>query len=445
MAAWLFIHVMKLISLPFRQWGIVAFLCFLVVAHPVQGQGVLYSSPSISAASLVGESSPMQVFSSSASAIPFLGDKPPFRWGSVVLHPHASYQFSCDSGLQYARSNAQQSIVQEISLGLTAVGKIWTLSYTPTLRLYSNSQFHNSVDHNVSLSCGSGSRYEDWIFGLSQGFSYSAAPSTETASQTDRESCSTGLSATRILNDKMSATFALNQNLQFASGFQNSRDWSTTEGLNYRFWPWLNTGISVTAGYVDVDSGYNQSYESLQAHINCRATRKISFALNGGIENMQYWGAPGQTLVGFNGTNFSLVHISPAANLMTPIFGASIQYQPFDYTQISVSANRSVAPSLFQNENTETTSYGINLNQRLLKTFQLGLGGSYGTVNFVSAANGIAVNRTDNTYSFNASLSHAFFKHGTISAFYQYSDNQSSETGYSVQNSQMGFSISYSY
>ena len=422
-----------------------AFVYFLVTDHAASAQGVLYSPPNFSVPTPVGESSPMQVFPVSESAIPFLGDKPPFRWGSVVFHPHASYQFSYGSGFQLATNNSQSSIVQEISLGLTAAGKVWTISYTPTLRLYSNSQFHNNVDHNVSLSCGSGTHFEDWTFRLSQGFGFSAAPSSETATQTEQTSCSTGLSASRMLNDKMSADFSVNQNLRFASGYQNSRDWSTTEGLNYRFWPWLNTGVSATAGYVDVDSGYNQSYENLQANINCRATRKISFALNGGIENMQYLGAPGQTAVSLNGTNFTLVHISPAANLMTPIFGGSIQYQPFDYTQISVSANRTLSPSLFQNENTENTTFGINLSQRLLKTFQLGLGGSYGIMKFTSTAAGISVNRSDDTYSFNANLSHSFFKHGTISTFYQYSDHLSSQAGYAVQSNQMGFSISFGY
>lgn len=437
---------MKLIPTPFYQWGSLVVLGFLVAISPVQAQGVLYSPPTFSLPTPAGNASPMQVFTPAESAMASLADQIPIRWGSIVWHANASYQLSYDSGLQSAFGvPSQSSLVQGISLGLTAAGKIWTLSYTPTLQLYSNSRLHNTVEHNVNLSCGSGSHFEDWTFRLSQGFGLSAAPSTETASQTERTSSSTGLSATRILNDKMSADFSLNQNLQLANGYQSSRDWSTSEGLNYQFWPWLSTGVSVTAGYVDVSSGYNQSYEDLQASINCRATKKISFVLHGGIENMQFLGAPGSTEVSFNGTNFTLVHISPAANLMTPIFGASIQYQPFDYTQISVSANRTLSPSLLHNENTEATTFGVNLSQRLLKTFQLGLGGNFSTEKFTSTATGISVNRTDNAYSFNANLSHAFFKHGAISAFYQYSDNQSSQTGYGVQGNQMGFSISYGY
>jgi hypothetical protein len=53
--------------------------------------------------------------------------------------------------------------------------------------------------------------------------------------------------------------------------------------------------------------------------------------------------------------------------------------------------------------------------------------------------------RTDDTYSFSARLSHPFFRRGTWSIFYSYSDNQSSQNGFSYESNQIGFEVSYRY
>jgi len=76
------------------------------------------------------------------------------------------------------------------------------------------------------------------------------------------------------------------------------------------------------------------------------------------------------------------------------------------------------------------TETGLGLNVLPNNTLQLSLD---------------SVGRTDDTISFNVRLSHPFFKRGTWSVFYQYSDNQSSQSGFSYTSNQMGFEVSYSY
>lgn len=356
------------------------------------------------------------------------------QYGPVTLHPHVSYRFLYGNGIQSQPGSQQNTVIQEVSPGiLLDLGTHWALDYTPTLRYYSNSQFHDGVDHAATLT--GWTRYEDWTLGLSQGFACTTAPTVETGAQTEQQNYSTALFANYAFSSRMSADFGLNQSLNFVSGFQDSRTWSTMDWLNYHFGPRLNVGIGAGAGYVNItDSavGYNnpdQTYEQLQGRINWRATDKISFQVNGGFEDRQ-------------------IQASGVSATLNPIYGASVQYLPFKDTQISLAANRSVSASDYYvaAQTSENTSVNLGLNQRLLKKFNLNLGAGYTQSDYTdSLGSKPGVNRTDESYSFNASLSHPFFRRGTWSLSYQYSDNVSSQSGFGYQSSQIGFSISYAY
>jgi hypothetical protein len=134
--------------------------------------------------------------------------------------------------------------------------------------------------------------------------------------------------------------------------------------------------------------------------------------------------------------------------LVTPIFGASIQYQPFKDTQISLNASRSVNPSsLFILDSlTETTAVTIGLDQKILKKYSLDLSAGYTETKYTQSIESIQLaNRTDNTWLFNAQLSRAVWKRGTIAATYQYSSNSSTQPGFGYSSNQIGLQFSYNY
>ena len=256
-------------------------------------------------------------------------------------------------------------------------GDHWTLDYTPTLYFYSSSRFQNTVDHSVQL--GWGMAYGDWFFSGSQGFASTSDPNVETAAQTGQKTYSTALNAAYQFNDKMSLDMGLSQNLDYIGNgasatnylqnLANSKSWSTMEWLNYQFWPRLNAGLGAGFGYTVQDGSPDSINEQYQAWVNWRATDKISFQLSGGLEDQQYLSGG-------------------ASALVTPIFGATIQYQPFEQTRFSVSASRTVSPASFQNQTTKSTGISAGLNQRLLGRLYLDLSGGYNTTKFVASAFG---------------------------------------------------------
>jgi hypothetical protein len=350
----------------------------------------------------------------------------PFQFGIFNFRPHPFYRFLYGNGILSSTNQAENTVINQFSPGfLLEIGRQWTLDYTPTWTFYSNSRFHDSLDHAVTLT--GGTSYEDWTLGLSQGFTLSSDPLVETATQTSQETYTTAINASYQFNSKMSTDLGLSQNIISADQFNSSREWSTLDWLNYQFWPRLDAGAGVGLGYVNVQYGSDMLYEQLQCRVNWRATDKISFQINAGGEDRQFLGGAG--------------------DLLNPVFGATIQYQPFEVTKISISADRTVSASYFTNSTTENIDFTADLNQRLLGKLYLDLQGGYHTAKYVASSSAASPvnNREDDYYTFSVQLSCAFAQRGTIAAFYQASSDSSSLAGYSYSSSQVGCQISYRF
>ncbi len=404
----------------------------LTLARPAEAQEVFMPRPEFSVAPPAvqqSQANEMDVFVPAGAVSGGQQEKPPFRWGPVTLRPHMFYRFLYADGLPSGGTNHTASAIQDISPGfLFGIGSHWTLDYVPTWRLYSSRQFRDTLDHDVRLT--GWTAYEDWVFGLSQGFVSSSMPLVETGTQTDQKIYSTAIKASYRLNSKMSLDLTLDQNFMLSDGFQSSRQWSTLDWLNYQFWLRLDAAIGAGFGYVNVDTGSDMAYEQLQGRVSWRATDKISFRVHAGLEDRQFLS-------------------SAAGDLINPVAGGAIQYQPFETTRISLSADRVVTTSLLtvsssQTQVIESTDVNGVLNQRLLKRLYLDLGVGYHTGTFV-ASSADPAGRRDEFYSFNVRVYMSFLKRGTAAAFCQISDNSSTAAGSTFSTSQFGCELGYRF
>ncbi len=399
--------------------------CALILRGEVNAQSVLAPAPEFSVtppALQQLEHNEMEVFPPPGIVPP--PELPPFRLGPVTLRPHAFYRFINGDGIPTQGSNHVSTIIQDISPGmLLGLGSHWTLDYTPTLRYYSSKQFSDTLDHFVRLT--GGMQYEDWILGLSQSYNKSSSPLVETGTQTSQDIYLTALTASYRLNSKMSADLSAHQNIVSTDNFTSYDEWSTLDWLNYQYRERLSFGAGLGLGYVDVSAGSDMAYEQFQGRVGWRATDKVSFQVHGGVEVRQFLSG-GQD------------------DLINPIVGAVTQYQPFEYTRLSLTVDRTVSASYFQSQATENVEIMGSLNQRLLKMLHLDLSGGYHRTAYV-ASTGIS-GRTDDYYVFNARLSTAFLKQrGTAAVFYQYSEDSSNLPGFSFTSNQVGFELGYRY
>jgi hypothetical protein len=417
-----------------RRAGIQPLLCLIAFACTAGAQQVIMQPPHYSATPTAlqqAQNNEMQVFNPAAAFLNMLQEINPYQWGPVSFHPSLSYQFLYGTGIQSSPGTNSATIVQTISPNfLFEVGSHWTLDYSPSWTFYSSSQFQNSLDHTAALSWGTS--YEDWVLGFSQGYTRSDTPLIETGAQTEQENYSTAINASYQFNTKMSLDMGVSQNFSLASNsgssanLQNSRVWSTMEWLNYEFWPRLNAGIGAGGGYVNVDSGPDQAFEQVSGRVNWRATDKTSFQISAGFEDSQ-------------------ALIAGASDIISPTFSASIQYQPFEQTKLSLNASRATGVSYFVGQNTESTSLTAGLNQRLLRKFYLGLSGEYTTTDYLASTSGASTGRTDESYSFNASLSRSLSKRATASVSYSYSNSRSSDSRFTFSSNQISVQVGYQF
>jgi len=362
----------------------------------------------------------------------------PFTYGPYVLRPHVNYSFVYGTGLLTSTNHPVNSIIQTISPGATLdLGQHWSVDYSPSLVYYSNKQLPNSANQAATLN--GGTRYGDWTFGLSQTYTLATSLLAETAQETKQEEYVTSLNAEYAISDRWLATFGVSQDILDNTGFNSSKTWSTSEGLNYTFWKRLTVGISVGDGYVALKENGDQQYQSFQGTLNWRATDKLSLSLSGGFEEQEF------STVG-------------EANALNPIFNAAIQYLPFQGTQLSLNASQTINTSdLYILANSQiTTTVGVSIDQRLFKKFYLNLTANYNQNDFTQSA--VSINttngpvtifqgsqRSDTAYTFNASLSHSFLKRGTLSLTYQNTQSASNTKGYGYNSNQVGINLGFAY
>ncbi len=370
---------------------------------------------------------PLQPSEMDVFAAPTVSQSQPFELGPLILRPHPFYRFLYGDGIQAATNQVLTTSIQTVSPGLQVdIGRHWSLDYTPTWTLYSDHHFRDTFDQAVKLAWGT--TYEDWILGASQSYATTSTPLIETGTQTDQENYSTAINLSYLINTKMSLDLAFNQDINSAAQLQSTRQWSTLDWVNYQFWPRLSAALGAGFGYVDVETGANMTYEQFQGRVGWRATDKVSFQIHGGLEDRQFL-------------------VSGASDALNPVAGAMIQYQPFEYTKLSLNADQTVATSLLTGTGTQITensSIQANINQRLWEHWYLNMGGGYNTTKY-TAATGAATSRQDDYYSFNVRLSTTFLKRGTIAAFYQISDNSSDQSGFTYSSHQVGLELGFRY
>jgi hypothetical protein len=411
------------------SWGAVL-LGLLVLGRKSQAQQVITALPTTSGtppALQPFETTEMDVFVPGGTA-PSHELAQPFRFKFLTLRPHFDYQFLYGDGILVATNQPESTTIQQITPGfLLDVGDHWTLDYTPTWALYSNHRFQNTFNQSVKLT--GGTVYGNWVLGLSQGYTESDVSQAETATQTHQETYVTAINGTYTINSKMSLDLVVNQGFVSADQFQSYREWSTMDWLNYHFWARFDMALGVGLGYDDVDMGADMLFEQYEGRINWRAADKISFQLHGGLEDRQFYGGS-------------------SSDLLNPVFGGGIQYQPFEQTKISLDAERVVAVSTLQNQVTESVGFNGDLNQRLLGRLYLDLSGGYQNIKYVNSGTSVtpnSPNRVDDYYYFNTRLSTSFLKRGTVAVFYQISNDSSSQSGYSFSSHQYGFEIGFAY
>lgn len=410
--------------------GLAVLCCLLGVR--AAAQGVIVPPP----VDFSGVPASLQTTGTNMPAMPPLltthpEDKPLFDLGPVGFRPHVLYRFLYGDGIPAAPGQNFKTVINQIDPGiLLELGSHWRLDYTPSIKLYSNSAFKDTVDQFVSLN--GGAAYRDWTFGFSQSYSSVSEPLAETGAQTDTETFATVLSGRYQMSSALSLDLNLNQNFRYVDqsvpgeALADSREWSTLDWLDYKLAPTFSAGMGVGLGYDNMSVGSDMSYEQLQGRVSWHPSSKLSAIISGGFETRQFLD-------------------TDVPNLLNPICAGSVVYELFEPTTLSVNVSRVVSPAYISDQVTENTTIGGDLRQRLLGKLFLDLNGGYSLVSYHSSAAGVEISRTDHLTFFSARLTMVVLRRGTASVIYYLNDNSSSGTGFSYNSNQVGFELGYRF
>ena len=362
-------------------------------------------------------------------------------WGFVHVHPRASYQFLYANGVHNEPGSSTDTFTHTLAPGvMIELGPHVTLDYTASIRFFSEKDFHNTVDHALNLN--GGFNVGKWTLGLSQAVAITDEPLIETSSQTERQNYSTTLFASYNFNEKLSLATTAGVNLQYANGsvtnafggtngtltnLSDTKSYSGSESLNYKFSDRFSGGVMVTLAYSEQGGGFRSIDQQYTAHLDWHPGTKLSAIVSGGYEHQDFLDAN-------------------ASDVWNPICSASVNYQLFEQTSFGIYANRSVNASIFTHQLAEDTAVGVGFQQRLLGLVHVSLGFGYKQTDYkATTTSNLSTSRSDDGMSYTAGATVPFLKRCSFAAFFQYSQNNSSQSGFSSDTRQVGASLNWSY
>jgi hypothetical protein len=300
------------------------------------------------------------------------------------------------------------------------------ISASPTGLIYADHPEQDTVDFDGDLIY-----QHSWTrltVGVEQRYQKLSTATIDVGDLVRRDIYTTLLTAAYTYNDDLTLYGTGTQRISdYNASVPNTNEWIGDFYGLYQVTPKLAVGFGPRIGAVDIVGAPNQSYEEALVHLNYNLTGKILLTLTGGGEYLSYQ--------------------DNTPSRLLPVFEFSAGYQPFDGTNVSLSAYRENIPSYDElGENYVSTVVQGNVKQRFLRNYYFIGSGGYDMADYQFASQGDSGPRRDDRY---------FFVQGgvewdpndwmKVSAQYEYSQDQSSFSENSFTDNQFNLQTSAAF
>ncbi len=349
----------------------------------------------------------------------------PLQWASIGLRPHFSYRYLYGDGIKSGPGRNEKTSVHSVSPGvLFELGTRWQLDYTATQTYYSSDAFRDRLEHSARLNGATG--YGNLSLNFGYRFSDTAAPLAETAAQTRQRNHNVSLAAGYSLGNRTGLTSSVAYTRRTSSQTLSYSEWAFVEGIQYQFTPKVRGGLNAGFGTVDVDVGNDMRYFRPSAQLNWQPTDKLSLGVQAGREERRFK----ESGLGTRGR---------------PTYSGSVAYRPLETTALVFTASRGTGVSYFRDFVTESRSWSVALQQRLLQRLSLGVTYSERKADYVATLAGLTAARSDDSNTFSVRLGTRFFERGNIGLTYQKTDYGSNQSAFVYDSTQFGVEIGYRF
>ncbi len=351
-----------------------------------------------------------------------------------------------DDNINISQTNREEdfytTIEAMINLGFgSPEGNYIALTYSPNAYIFADHSENNALQHLLTLT--GQYRFPRLTLSLTQdvqildgtGLNSPTGIGTDftrtnldVAGRTRLNIYTTRVDANYSLTGKTFLTGGLNYSVSDYDTLISSSVISANVYFNYTYSPKLSIGLGVVGGYDAVDApSDDQTFEQLNVRASYELTGKVSATISAGVE-------------------FRQVANSDATDNGSPVFDATLFYQPFDGTSLALTfSRRTLNSATLAAQDFHSTSVIFSARQRFLQRIFMGLSVGYENSSYFSTTSGIDSNRSDDYYFAQVSLDLNVTNFWTVGVYYFYRESDSSFDAFSFYDNQFGLRTSVQF
>lgn len=363
-----------------------------------------------------------------------------FQYGNLSFHPALQARWAYADGLPSGNGRTISSVISTYTTALRVdAGEHWALDYTPTWTIYDAKEMNDSVDHAVRLS-GAGTVLDDWDVQVAETYGRTNTILFETGKQTKQTNSNTQLQFGRTFFSKFGFQSVNTVADRTGDGVPGTRNYTTMNSALVAFSKKFQAGAALGLGYNALAAQPDTTSVNYLVRSNWIPTDKLRLTIDGGIETLRSRAS------------------RATKTLHNPVVNASVGWQPFEVTTITLANTQSTQNSFFIDQVTESSNWSLSWQQRLLGHFFLSAAYTYAESDFESLG-GVAnpsnlvpdstlvspPGRSDRVHGFNLALTTQLFQRLDITLGYQRNANSSSQRGFTATSSQVSLALGARY
>jgi hypothetical protein len=278
------------------------------------------------------------------------------------------------------------------------------VSYTPDAVFFYDHDDENAVNHDVRMAARK--ERDNWNMHGEFRFQRLTDADIDFGERLRQTYYTASAAGERALTGKIFGGLGARAYRAEYSGGHSSTDLRGSGYFDYQIAPKTRVGAGVTAGYLMVGSGADQTYQQPFLQLTYQPTAKLSFVGQAGEEFRQY--------------------DSSIADRSRFVFALNSIYEASDATTFNLTARRETQSSAqYSGENIVATYYQGGVRQRLLQRIYVSVLGGFVRNQYESNTPVATLGRRDDFLFYRATSSLDFTRRGTLELSYEHRDNDS--------------------
>ena len=227
------------------------------------------------------------------------------------------------------------------------------------------------------------------------------------------------LAFTYDYSEKTAFNLGFNQSTSSTEDFQTTSQYQARAGMDYQILPKTRVGVEGVAGLIDSSDTPLQYLQQLLMRVYYNPTGKLSFALSGGVQFLEFEGSDEVKI--------------------DPVFSLGLTYQPFPSTFINLVGFRNVVGSSdLAGQDYFATGFELNLSQQFFQKLVAAVSFGYENDEYFGTTVDTPTDRVDNYVYARPRLTYAFVDWFSVSIWYEYRETVSTEESSSFTNNRAG-------